>query len=111
MGFVDPPLSIETIGRKFFITGLNKRGCCLLPFIHQQFKKLNAIQSIDVESNKIIGFVKEVHLENFLKSKRSKQHSVFSVVRELVNIFGTSDDVDPQLGLYGAFGYELTFQF
>lgn len=41
------------------------------------------------------------------------QPSLFSVVRALVDLFGYDSDEsgDLQLGLYGAFGYDLTFQF
>ena len=38
------------------------------------------------------------------------QPSLFSVVRSLVDLFGYKDG-DGQLGLYGAFGYDLTFSF
>lgn len=38
------------------------------------------------------------------------QPSLFSVVRALVDLFGYQAP-DGQLGLYGAFGYDLTFQF
>src|SRR5690606_14501809 len=41
--------------------------------------------------------------------ERSKQPSVFSVLRALVELFGSPED--PHLGLYGAFGYDLAFQF
>mmetsp|Transcript_13938 Transcript_13938/g.20864 ORF Transcript_13938/g.20864 Transcript_13938/m.20864 type:complete len:773 (+) Transcript_13938:770-3088(+) len=46
----------------------------------------------------------------FSEEDRSRQPSLFSVVRALVNLFGY-DGGDRQLGLYGAFGYDLTFQF
>jgi anthranilate synthase len=39
-----------------------------------------------------------------------KQPSLFSVVRTLVDLFGYQNG-DGQLGLYGAFGYDLTFSF
>ena len=39
-----------------------------------------------------------------------EQPSLFSVVRSLVDLFGFQGG-DGQLGLYGAFGYDLTFQF
>ena len=45
----------------------------------------------------------------FTEEERSQQHSVFSVVRAIVKLFKSNKD--PQLGLYGAFGYDLTFQF
>ena len=41
------------------------------------------------------------------------QPSLFSVVRAMVDLFGydSEETGDIQLGLYGAFGYDLTFQF
>ena len=47
----------------------------------------------------------------FSEEQRSKQPSLFSVVRSLVNLFSFRGDDGGQLGLYGAFGYDLTFQF
>jgi len=46
----------------------------------------------------------------FNEEQRSRQPSLFSVVRTLVDLFGYKEG-DGQLGLYGAFGYDLTFQF
>ncbi|CAM9989456.1 unnamed protein product, partial [Ectocarpus sp. 4 AP-2014] len=48
-------------------------------------------------------------LPPFSQEERSKQPSLFSVVRAAVDLFYYEGD--PQLGLYGAFGYDLTFQF
>ena len=45
----------------------------------------------------------------FAEELRSKQPTVFSVLREIVALFNTERDT--HLGLYGAFGYELAFQF
>lgn len=44
------------------------------------------------------------------KHNLQSQPSLFSVVRALVDLFGYQDG-DGQLGLYGAFGYDLTFSF
>ena len=44
----------------------------------------------------------------FTEEERSRQPTVFSVLREIVAAFGCAD---PHLGLYGAFGYDLAFQF
>ena len=41
----------------------------------------------------------------FPEEERSRQPSVFSVLRALIDLFGPDDD--PHLGLYGAFGYDL----
>src|SRR5205823_2052239 len=45
----------------------------------------------------------------FPEEERSQQPSVFSVIRALRGLFGGA--ADPHLGLYGAFGYDLAFQF
>src|SRR5439155_11972238 len=47
--------------------------------------------------------------ERFSEEERSKQRSVFSVVRALVDLFYSAEE--GHLGLYGAFGYDLAFQF
>ena len=46
--------------------------------------------------------------EKFLEEERSRQPSVFSLVRLIISCF--SSKADPDMGLYGAFGYDLTFQ-
>lgn len=58
--------------------------------------------------DKIIGEVKESE-GYFSEEERSKQPSIFSVVRAFVNLFESG--ADHHLGLYGAFGYDLAFQF
>ena len=44
----------------------------------------------------------------FTEEERSRRPTVFSVLREISAAFGCAD---PHLGLYGAFGYDLAFQF
>jgi anthranilate synthase len=45
----------------------------------------------------------------FTEEDRSRQPSAFSVLRALIALFHHRDE--PHLGLYGAFGYDLAFQF
>src|SRR5207249_52911 len=45
----------------------------------------------------------------FPEEQRSKQPSVFSLLRALIDLFFSP--AEPHLGLYGAFGYDLAFQF
>lgn len=45
----------------------------------------------------------------FPEEQRSRQPSVFSVLRRLGELFRARED--EHLGLYGAFGYDLVFQF
>ena len=47
--------------------------------------------------------------EYFPEEDRSKQPSLFSLIRVIRDMFASSSA--GQLGLYGAFGYDLTFQF
>ena len=45
----------------------------------------------------------------FPEEERSKQPSVFSILRALIDEF--RNEQDSRLGLVGAFGYDLLFQF
>ena len=53
--------------------------------------------------------VKPVAAGTFAEEERSRQPSVFSVLRAVSDLFSAPDD--RTLGLYGAFGYDLAFQF
>lgn len=110
MGFVNPPLCIEASGRAFTIRALNSRGEVLLAPIHAALGACESVASLalDVASNGMHGTVKPA-ADHFTEEERSRQHSIFSVVRCLRDLF--SCDAEPMLGLYGAFGYDLTFQF
>src|SRR5690606_12381584 len=44
-----------------------------------------------------------------VEEERTRQRSVFSFLRKLLACFASAED--DYLGLYGAFGYELAFQF
>jgi anthranilate synthase len=44
----------------------------------------------------------------FAEEERSRRPTVFSALREIISVFAGPD---PHLGLYGAFGYDLAFQF
>jgi anthranilate synthase len=46
--------------------------------------------------------------EIFTEEQRSRRPTVFSAIREIMAAFAGDD---PHLGLYGAFGYDLSFQF
>jgi len=109
MGFSNPPLAIEAIGRDFCARALNSRGEVLLLAVHAALKASDSLVSLDFESARCVrGKVKEA-ASNFAEEDRSRQHSIFSVVRAVTDFFACEDE--PQLGLYGAFGYDLTFQF
>ncbi len=106
-GFINPPISISAIGRSFRIWALNERGQVLLPFIRAAVQQLSAVESISADETELSGSVR-IATERFPEEMRSKQPSIFSLLRCLVQLFYCPD---PYLGLYGAFGYDLAYQF
>jgi len=108
IGFVDPPLALTARERIVEIAALNDRGRVLLPAIGDALGALDALEGTDRSADRIRATVREPD-RRFAEEERSKQRSVFSVIRALVDLFGSSDD--SHLGLYGAFGYDLAFQF
>jgi anthranilate synthase len=108
MGFVDPPLALTARGRDFGLGALNARGTVLLPALAAALERLPTVEHAAVSDDRISGRVAAPE-GRFAEEKRSRQPSVFSVLRSLVELFGAPDD--QHLGLYGAFGYDLAFQF
>lgn len=108
MGFVNPPIELSTCDRNFTIKALNKRGTVLIPFLAERLTKKSQIEEIEVEANLITGsIIKSSRL--FAEEERSRQPSAFSIVREILHAFYSNED--EHLGLYGAFGYDLVYQF
>eukprot|EP00934_Nitzschia_sp_Nitz4_P008944 Nitzschia sp. Nitz4//scaffold14_size191712//77963//83546//NITZ4_001716-RA/size191712-processed-gene-0.12-mRNA-1//1//CDS//3329536906//8934//frame0 len=125
LGFVDPPLEVSGKADKCTIRALNSRGTVLLPAIEkamQGLKNDGVLASVDVFQGTVgtsttqapvkieLTVVPPPEAGSFNEEDRSRQPSLFSVVRSLVDLFGYQDG-DGQLGLYGAFGYDLTFSF
>jgi anthranilate synthase len=109
LGFVNPPLVVTGRGRTFTVTALNARGEVLLCAVESVLRKNSHVVNLEQQSAlEIQGEVIEPQ-RYFPEEERSRQPSLFSVVRSIVDCFYHKDD--PQLGLYGAFGYDLTFQF
>lgn len=110
IGLVDPPLEVVGRGRRFEVTALNARGEVLLPAFREALAACEDVADLVCEEGKLEGRVKEpppgVY---FPEEERSKQPSLFTVVRRLTAVMAFEGD--PQLGLYGALGYDLTFQF
>jgi anthranilate synthase len=113
MGFVDPPLMLTSRGRGFAIEALNERGQVLLGAVADHLRGLDAADLRQVDSERIAGEVRD-STTRFPEEQRSRQPSVFSVLRALGELFASPKDQDlgdEHLGLYGAFGYDLVFQF
>ncbi|MCH9673973.1 MAG: anthranilate synthase component I [Gammaproteobacteria bacterium] len=109
MGFVNPPLEVSTQGRAVTIRALNDRGQVLLPAAHAALQGNDHLTELERPDERTVQAMVVQPTGTFPEELRSKQPSVFSVIRALIKFFRV--DSDPYLGLYGAFGYELAFQF
>ena len=108
MGFVDPPLVLTARGREFTVEALNARGRVLIPDIGEALAGLATVKMSYIGEDRVAGAVLESDTR-FPEEQRSRQPSIFSVLRTLNDLFGSSED--EHLGFYGAFGYDLVFQF
>ena len=105
---VDPPLGIEGRGRDVEIIAYNKRGEILLPGIYQFIRGHQYLLACEFTGARIkLKIAERGKVAN--EEERSRAPTVFSVVRAIVDMFRSN--VDASLGLYGAFGYDLAFQF
>ncbi|HCF28759.1 MAG TPA: anthranilate synthase component I, partial [Cyanobacteria bacterium UBA11049] len=108
IGFVNPPLELATRENSFTLTALNERGEVLLPYLLKRLTQQSQLEAVKLEKQCITGKVKSAD-RIYSEEERSKQPSAFTVVRELLQTFYSNED--EHLGLYGAFGYDLVFQF
>ncbi|MER9654316.1 anthranilate synthase [Mesorhizobium sp. M0152] len=105
---IDPPLVISAHGRAMRIEALNGRGEVLLPVIGKALGSLADV-TIAETSKKLIRLDVAKPGRIFTEEERSRVPSVFTVLRAITALFKTGEDAN--LGLYGAFGYDLAFQF
>lgn len=105
---IDPPIVISSRGRTMRIEALNGRGEVMLPAIAAVVQSLPEVEIGD-RSPRLLVLEIAVPGRVFSEEDRSRVPSVFTVLRAIVGYFRT--DSDPSLGLYGAFGYDLAFQF
>ncbi len=105
---VDPPIGIEGRGRRVEIIAYNRRGEVLLPALFASIREHPHLISCTLSAKKIDLQIVE-RGEVVSEEQRSRAPTVFSIVRAIVDLFRS--DEDASLGLYGAFGYDLAFQF
>ena len=108
MGFVDPPLVLTARRRGFRLEALNARGCVLLSPIAGTLRALDAVERVSATEEVLDGVIR-APAGPFAEEERSRQPSVFSLLRALGALFHHPEE--PHLGFYGAFGYDLAFQF
>lgn len=107
-GFAEPPLMIQSRGRDMVLRALNGRGEVLLQMIGPVVQALEAVAACEATAAEIKLTVRTPD-RLYNEEERSRAPSVFSVLRAIADQFQTEED--SHLGLYGAFGYDLAFQF
>lgn len=105
---VAPPLEIVGRERTLTLRALNQRGQVLLTLLWPLLAHHSHWDS-KREARESITLILKPLAERFPEEERSKQPSPFSLLRLLINEFGTSSD--SRLALLGAFGYDLLLQF
>ncbi|HET9896056.1 MAG TPA: anthranilate synthase component I [Streptosporangiaceae bacterium] len=105
-GYVDPCLELTAIGRELTATALNDRGAVILPAITSAM--LAAGHEHGSAGSVSITVVIPEPAGQLPEEQRSRRPTVFSAIREIIALFAGPDE---HLGLYGAFGYDLAFQF
>jgi anthranilate synthase len=104
LAYVDPPVEITAAGRTVTARARNERGRVLLPVIAAALGRAGPVTEGDG--------LAQVTVEDpggvFTEEERSRRPSVFTALREII---ASLAGPDPNLGLYGAFGYDLAFQF
>ena len=110
MAYADPCAEIVATGRRVTARALNDRGRVLLPVIRAALRRAVAEDARPgsgepLDENTVV--IPEDDRE-FTEEERSRRPTVFTALREITAALACED---PHLGLYGAFGYDLAFQF
>lgn len=105
---VDPPLGISSFGRNVWIEAFNARGEVLLGFITEKLKTV-ADLTLGASSKARLDLTVNLPDRVFTEEERSKMPTVFTVLRAVTDLFHS--EADSAIGLFGAFGYDLAFQF
>jgi anthranilate synthase len=103
-----PPLEIVAYDREVQFRPLNQRGQRLLEILEPVLAGHPYWEEFTLEAELARGRLKPLP-PLFPEEERSKQPSAFSVLRALIAEFRAEEN--SRLGLVGAFGYDLLFQF
>ena len=108
IGFYNPPLSLICKQNLIQIDALNQRGKILLTFIIPLLKNEKFLEIV-AQNNTLVQIKIKACEEVFSEEERSQQPSVFTVIRLILSFFKLEEE--SYLGLYGALGFDLIFQF
>jgi anthranilate synthase len=103
-----PPLEISASGREVEFRPLNLRGQMLIQLLMPVLSTHPHWDFLEPRGSALVGRLKPLP-SLFPEEERSKQPSVFSILRALIEEF--RNPRDSRLALVGAFGFDLLFQF
>ncbi len=108
-GFVAPPVEVIAFSQKVVFTALNSKGENLLEIFYRILSegqnKMYRLEKNDKQIVASIVFAGGI----FTEEQRSKQASILTPIRDLLGALKSKHD--STLGFYGAFGFDLLFQF
>lgn len=107
--FVNPPLQVVARQHEVRVEALNARGELLLHECQRALTDASADYQLHKVSATAIVCRVTVSSGAFTEEMRTRQPSVFSVLRQLIAHFASGQN--SLSGLYGAFAYDLAFQF
>ena len=108
LAVVAPPLVVTSRALEVDIECLNERGEVLVAVLQRSLDGHPALERLEATATRL-RYAVVPSSARFAEEERSKQPSVFSALRAIRDTFFAEEDT--HLGLYGAFGYDLTFQF
>jgi len=108
IGFINPPLEIASRGKKVTLSALNSRGEVLLRLLCAPLLEAKDLETLEHTATRLSVQVLDSD-RVFAEEQRSRQPTVFTALRLIIDTL--FDSAEQHLGLYGAFGYELAFQF
>ncbi len=106
LAYVDPCVEIVARGRRIRARALNARGEVLLPVFGAALLRAGQQAGPPAADEAEVVIPEPAGLQ--AEEERSRRPTVFSALREVIAAMAGPD---PHLGLYGAFGYDLAFQF
>jgi anthranilate synthase len=114
IAYADPCVEIVARGRRIGARALNDRGRVVLPVIAAALQRAGTLVTDGTGDAGTADAGTSVAVDipepdrAYTEEERSRRPTVFSAIREIIAAFGCPDS---HLGLYGAFGYDLAFQF
>ena len=116
LAFVNPPVRLTGRGRRLEVSALNQRGRIMLPEFARAITACANLQNETLQSEfnedqsrLVLTDLGQVDQDYQSEEARTRQPGLMRIIRAIIKHFASPDD--ELLGLYGAFAYDLAFQF